>query len=167
MNSIATRATISFFLSGLLRFLPALLPLFFFIFLMLRPMNRLMGRPSPWAHPDILQIIWIGLAVIIGLILLWSFLAVLCWKFEIDDDKVHIARGVLNRRYTKIPYARIQNVEITRSLFDRLLGLSTLHIHTADSAASFREGRIPGLNRREATGLAEEILRRSNPRPSL
>lgn len=160
MTPISSRAILQFFLWGALRLL-IFLPLVAYPVYLTYTMSFVSSRgASTTAHP-VTILTWLFVALL-ALALLWSIFAVKCWRFDIAEDRVRTAHGVLNRRYMNIPYARIQNVEITRSLFERLLGLSTLRIHTAgDGGRSKPEAKIPGMLPAQASQIAEDILARS------
>lgn len=83
------------------------------------------------------------------------------YKFELKDDAFQKEYGILFKHYVSIPYEQIQNVDITRSVIDRLLGLSNLMIQTAGSEKVAAEGELPGLSRAEATRLCAELVRRA------
>ncbi len=102
---------------------------------------------------------------LIFLIFVGSYIwAKLCYRFylyEFTEDAVKIEHGVIHKRYISIPYERIQNVDIHRSLWDRILGLSDLQIQTAGYAGYIRmEGRIPGILPEEAERLREYLIKK-------
>ena len=72
--------------------------------------------------------------------------------------------------HEQFPYERIQNVDIYRGIFTRLLGLSDLQIQTAGMSATIgrygafgvaAEGRLPGISKEEAETLRDELIRRA------
>ena len=70
--------------------------------------------------------------------------------------------GIIYKKYVSIPYDRIQNVDIHRSLLARILGLSSLRIHTAGvGGMASAEGNLPGVSTEVAEQLREELLSRS------
>ncbi|MCY4577194.1 MAG: PH domain-containing protein [Candidatus Kaiserbacteria bacterium] len=56
------------------------------------------------------------------------------YKYELRENGFRKEYGVISKRYVTIPYEKIQNVEIRRSLFERMLGISELQIQTAGYA---------------------------------
>jgi putative membrane protein len=58
--------------------------------------------------------------------------------YELRADELVISAGVLTRRVQVVPYQRIQQIDIHRSLLAQLLGLTELRIDTAGS----KEGRV-------------------------
>src|SRR3989344_6458902 len=87
----------------------------------------------------------VGLSLVIGLIALFLFfiLSVLIvvevyarmsynrYLYELSSIEVKIERGIIWKKYTSIPYERVQNVEIRRGILARIFGFSTVDIETA------------------------------------
>jgi len=87
---------------------------------------------------------------------IWAKLTYKYYRYELDEEDFRKESGVIFKKYTTIPYERIQNINIQRGIIDRMLGLSSLKIFTAGSGgsgAAGAEGLLPGLSE----GLAEEI----------
>lgn len=53
------------------------------------------------------------------------------WTYRITDDKIEIKKGIIWRKYTVLPVARIQHVESANGVIQRALGLATVKIFTA------------------------------------
>jgi uncharacterized membrane protein YdbT with pleckstrin-like domain len=109
--------------------------------------------------------ILVGLPVLVLLIIgffVWAKLSYQFYKYALTDDGFRKELGVISKQYVTIPYEKIQNVDITRGIIDRLLGLSVLNIQTAGSSApaSSGEGRLPGLLHEDAEKLRDEIILR-------
>ncbi|MFX1570244.1 MAG: PH domain-containing protein [Promethearchaeota archaeon] len=93
--------------------------------------------------------------VVVLIIAFWYYyLYVKMFSFEILENDIIIRHGVFNRIRATIPYSRIQNINITNGVFDRMYNLFTVKIETAGSSAaaasaksgvSRPEGYIPGL----------------------
>ena len=87
------------------------------------------------------------------------------WRYELVDNALKIEKGIILKKYISVPYERIQNVDIHRGIFARILGLSDLHVQTAGYSGrkSFgeAEGKIPGLGRQVAEELREELVKRT------
>jgi uncharacterized membrane protein YdbT with pleckstrin-like domain len=112
--------------------------------------------------------------IVVGISIAGSFIwAKLSWRFyryELREDGFRKELGVIWKKYTTIPYERIQNVDIQRGLVARLLGLSDLQIQTAGSSAVYSryggrglgaEGVLPGVSREKAEELRDELIRRA------
>lgn len=83
------------------------------------------------------------------------------YRYALTDEGLKREFGIIYKRYTTIPYDRIQNVDIGRSLFSRILGLSDLHVQTAGASLGGAEITIPGLSKDTAFQLQAEVLERS------
>ncbi len=89
------------------------------------------------------------------------------YRFILDEFGLKISRGILSKEQTAIPYRQIQNVDIERSLLERLLGVSRLVIITAghdDSSNNkdITEGVLPILDKQRAVEIQEALLKRSS-----
>jgi membrane protein YdbS with pleckstrin-like domain len=60
------------------------------------------------------------------------------------------------RRLSVVPYGRMQFVDVVAGPFERMFGISTLHMHTAAAAS---DAVIPGLSREEAQRLRDALSR--------
>ncbi|MHC4416522.1 MAG: PH domain-containing protein [Planctomycetota bacterium] len=65
-------------------------------------------------------------------------------RYRFDDQGVTMAWGLLWRRETFLTYARIQDIHLSRGLFERWLGLGTINIQTAAGSSS-AEMAVVGL----------------------
>ncbi|MHC4347919.1 MAG: PH domain-containing protein [Planctomycetota bacterium] len=69
-------------------------------------------------------------------------------KYRFDDEGVTMAWGLLWRREIFLTYARIQDIHLSRGLFERWLSLGTINVQTA-SGSSSAEMAIVGLTEYE------------------
>lgn len=109
-------------------------------------------------------------AGIVGAWWLWVVVAVLAVAFvvlvwislrradahryaELDDDLV-VARGLLWRSVTVVPYGRIQFVDLDEGPMLRLFGLATLKLHTASATS---DAVLHGLTRDDAQALRARL----------
>jgi len=91
------------------------------------------------------------------------------YRYELGEDGFKKEMGIIWKKYVTIPYDRIQNIDITRGVMDRILGLSDLYIQTAGSSSQMvrnggvigAEGRLPGLLRDDAERIKDELIRRA------
>jgi putative membrane protein len=65
-------------------------------------------------------------------------------KYRFDDEGITMSWGLLWRREIFLTYARIQDIHLSRGLFERWLGLATINVQTA-SGSSSAEMAIVGL----------------------
>lgn len=81
--------------------------------------------------------------------------------------------GIVHKNHATVPFATIENININRTLIDRLLGLAHVEIETAGTSgnaqkdivagiAATAEGYIPGLSRQEAYDLRDLMLLRAH-----
>jgi uncharacterized protein len=89
-----------------------------------------------------------------GLVLLFLRNRFRTWAYCERADDLLVARGVLVSRLSVVPYGRMQFVEVTAGVAERMFGLSTVKLHTAAAAS---DARIPGLERAEATRLRDRL----------
>jgi membrane protein YdbS with pleckstrin-like domain len=76
------------------------------------------------------------------------------WRYQERHEDLIVARGVMVRRLSVVPYGRMQFVEVTAGPIERLFNLSTVKLHTAAAAS---DARIPGLEQSEATRLRDRL----------
>ena len=80
------------------------------------------------------------------------------FEYELTDDTFDIRSGVISRREREIPYRRIQNVDISRNVLQRLLGIAAVNLETAGGGST--EGAIRYVSPAEANRLQSELQRR-------
>lgn len=76
------------------------------------------------------------------------------WRYLERQEDLLVARGVMFRRQSVVPYGRMQFVDVTAGPAERLFGLSTVKLHTAAAAS---DARIPGLESQEAARLQDRL----------
>lgn len=110
-----------------------------------------------------------------GYFIILYLIAVLVYNhfyFAVEEEGFRIDYGIINKRHVTIPFQNIQNVNITRSIIDRALGIGRLEIESAGSASAFKrdvvggtkskaEGYLPGLNMKDAEHLHDLVLQKS------
>jgi putative membrane protein len=80
------------------------------------------------------------------------------FSYELTADTFDVTSGVLGRQEREIPYRRIQNVDLTRNLLHRLLGMSVLRIETAGGAST--EAELNFVDANEAARIQREVRSR-------
>ena len=103
-------------------------------------------RGTPYAA----LLIPLALLMIIAVAVLryWFF------RFRIEEDRIHIRQGILEKTSVELPFHRIQGISVERRPVDRLLGLVTVSLDTAGSETT--EGELPCVK----GDLAEELQTR-------
>jgi putative membrane protein len=78
--------------------------------------------------------------------------------------------GIIHQQRVSVPYDKIQNVNVTRSLVDRMLGMARVNIETAGSASiddryivggssSKAEAHLPGVTLEQAKKIHDLVVR--------
>ena len=63
-------------------------------------------------------------------------------RYRFDQEGVSVSSGFLWRREAYLTYARIQDIHVSRNIFERWLGLGTVQIQTASGSASAEESIV-------------------------
>jgi membrane protein YdbS with pleckstrin-like domain len=80
--------------------------------------------------------------------------AVRAWGYAERDLDLLVRHGLLIRRLSIVPYARMQYVDVTAGPLERAFGLATVQLHTAAAAS---DARVPGLPPAEAARLRDRL----------
>jgi uncharacterized membrane protein YdbT with pleckstrin-like domain len=106
--------------------------------------------------------------LIIGISYGFAILTYNNYLYELKPEGFYKESGVITKKYVTIPYERIQNVDINRNIFARILGLSDLHIQTAGMSFGYSnrgmlmpEGRVQGVSESEAMLIRDELIKRA------
>ena len=108
--------------------------------------------PAPWAFAVV------AVLSVVAAVLLVVFLAVLPpiryirWRYELHDDYLDIAKGIIWRKRYIIPFIRVQNTDTRQGPILRAFGLSSVTVATAAG-----EHVIPGL----ANDVADQVRDRA------
>jgi membrane protein YdbS with pleckstrin-like domain len=99
------------------------------------------------------------------------------WFYEFTKDNLKIERGIIWKRYSNVPYERVQNVDIRRGIIARMLGFSSVMIQTAGysgaapgwqmrfgraryNSAMNTEGYIPAVDTEGAEKIRDFLMKR-------
>jgi putative membrane protein len=93
-----------------------------------------------------------------GAVAAWQTAYYRRYEYELTEDTFDIFSGVLSRREREIPYDRIQNVSIDRSVFQRFVGLATVELETAGGEGA--EAALRYVSEDEAKRLQDELSER-------
>ncbi|MPZ26862.1 MAG: PH domain-containing protein [Micromonosporaceae bacterium] len=80
--------------------------------------------------------------------------AVFAWGYAERERDLLVRHGLLIRRLSIVPYARMQFVDVTAGPLERTFGLATVQLHTAAAAS---DARVPGLPPPEASRLRDRL----------
>ncbi|WP_432836957.1 PH domain-containing protein [Dactylosporangium sp. CA-092794] len=76
------------------------------------------------------------------------------WGYAERAEDLLVRHGLLIRRLSIVPYARMQFVDVTAGPIERAAGLATVTLHTAAAAS---DAIVPGLEAAEATRLRDRL----------
>ena len=106
---------------------------------------------------------WVALAVTIpfafmGIVVApwWRYIVA---RWDVSDSAVCSRKGWWTTQFRIAPLARLQTVYTTRTLFERWLGLATVHASTASAQGTVE---IRGLNLADAEALAQHLIAIAN-----
>jgi membrane protein YdbS with pleckstrin-like domain len=80
--------------------------------------------------------------------------AVKAWGYAERDNDLLVRHGLVIRRLSIVPYARMQFVDVTAGPLERAFRLATVQLHTAAAAT---DAKIPGLPPEEASRLRDRL----------
>jgi putative membrane protein len=129
----------------------------------------ILGILSAFAEFGILAFVgaylFVYILIIIGVAEIYARMAYNRWFYEFTPDQLRFERGIIWKKYTNIPYERIQNVDITRGIIARIFGFSTVNIQTAGATympnkAAWAEGYLPGVSIEEAEHIREFVVKK-------
>lgn len=80
------------------------------------------------------------------------------YTYGIKSETFDVASGVVGRRTREIPHRRIQNVDVTRSFWQKLFGVATVRIETAGGGST--EALLAFVADREAKRLQQALRER-------
>ena len=106
----------------------------------------------------LLNITWILGTIIV--LLVWGVLSWLRFTYRIEEDQLVIEQGVLMRQKLYISKDRIQVIDITSGILQRMFGLVEVQVKTAGSGS--KEAKISAVTKSVARELREK-LRKEKP----
>lgn len=75
--------------------------------------------------------------------------------YRIDERLLQAVRGWLVHVDTQVPFVRVQHIDVTRSLLDKMFGTASLVVHTAGTHNSMV--RVDGLAPDKAVDMRDAI----------
>ena len=79
-------------------------------------------------------------------------------RWEVGEDVIYTRAGWIARAWQLVPVNRIQTVDHTQAMLERVFDVATLQVQTASYAGS---STIEGLDAEEARVLSEELAARA------
>ncbi|BCJ63159.1 PH domain-containing protein [Polymorphospora rubra] len=80
--------------------------------------------------------------------------AVRAWGYAERDHDLLVRHGLLVRRLSIVPYARMQFVDVSAGPLERAFDLANVQLHTAAAAS---DAKVPGLRPAEASRLRDRL----------
>jgi putative membrane protein len=104
-------------------------------------------------------LLWIApiLAVVVLLAAVAGFFSWYFTRFVIDDEELRIETGAVFKKSTKIPFERLQAVDIVQPLVARIFGLAELRLDAGNSTTKLRY-----LTRSKASRFRDYLLARAH-----
>ncbi|MFM9995220.1 MAG: PH domain-containing protein [Phycisphaerales bacterium] len=108
---------------------------------------RTIERPDPALMT---YYVLVSLLTLVGfpIVLLASYIRYRTLRYRFDDEGVSMSVGLLFKKEILLTYRRIQDIHVSRNLFERWLGLASISIQTA-SGASGTEMTLVGIREPE------------------
>ena len=107
-------------------------------------------EPAGWVFAVVAAIVIVyAIALVVWLVVLPP-IRHMRWRYELSDDYLDIARGIVWRKRFIIPFIRVQNTDTRQGPVLRAFGLSSVTVATAAG-----EHEIPGLGIEEAEQLRD------------
>lgn len=162
MNKLHLGARWLFRVSGLLFMIPAAVALVY-----MGSIAALAMKTTDSLNADGFGLSWIVvLLVVIVMIIFIEIYARLTysnWRYEFTEHNLKLERGIIWKKYSNIPYERVQNVDVSRGILARMLGFSTVDIQTAGASYSARgipqsEGHIPAVGVKHAEEIRDFLM---------
>jgi hypothetical protein len=118
----------------------------------------------------VFTLVGVVIAVVLGEI--YAKLSYKNWKYELSSRDVKLERGIIWKKYSAIPFERVQNIDIRRGILARMLGFSTLNIqtagyHVAAQGGAVSEGYIPAVSIKEAEYIREFLIKKIGTKQGL
>ncbi|WP_227995025.1 PH domain-containing protein [Oceanobacillus sp. CFH 90083] len=101
-------------------------------------------------------IVMIAVPIIIGLILLFSFLSWFRFTYQLEEDQLRIERGILIRKKRTLSKHRIQSIDLSQNVIHRIFGLTKVAIETAGNDSS-TDAALSAVIMQDGTMLHDEL----------
>lgn len=99
--------------------------------------------------------LWLPLLILPALLVEWYRCRTL--RYRLDEEELVVTTGRWFRGERHIPYARIQNIDLTQGVLHRLLDVGEIEIETASGAHA--EARLVVLSRQAERQLRDAVAR--------
>ncbi len=99
-------------------------------------------------------------AIIVVLILAGSFFNWLRFVYWLEDDEFRVEHGVFIRKKRYIPLERIQSIQITEGVLQRIFGLVKVRVETAGGSGLEAEAELVAVTKQEAKEIQDYIKKK-------
>lgn len=105
--------------------------------------------------------VMLGFAALFILTIITNWLWKKAYYFEFFPDYIQLKTGIISKKESHLPYKAIQDVTVSRGVFERMLGLSTVIITNAAQFSQSSQNSsaivIPGQPREKAEELSKVL----------
>jgi uncharacterized membrane protein YdbT with pleckstrin-like domain len=113
-----------------------------------------------------IAILWVILLVVAFFIFLAGWLEYIRYQIFIDQQSIKINRGIIREEQIGVPFRRVKEAAIERSILDQLIGISNLVMTVLgeeDGKNFSQESKIilPALDKKIALNIQDVILKRA------
>lgn len=114
------------------------------------------GTSSQWVNIKIylvcILLCWLIVPIFVAI---WYWLVIRSRTFELTTQRLKTTEGVLNRHTDELELYRVKDTTMSQDVFQRMLGLATLHLTTSDPTTPKLD--IPSVKIKQANLVREEI----------
>lgn len=113
--------------------------------------SALSGQDGVWRTLGVV-LPWAALVLAVLLTLTFPTLSARRWRWRLDDAELDLRHGVLTDVRTIVPVARIQHVDVRRSIWAQMAGVASVVVHTAAGTTE-----IPALTEHDAALVRDRL----------
>ncbi len=96
-----------------------------------------------------------GIGILLGVLLLWGILSWFRFTYRVEEGSLKIEYGVLVHKKLDIPSQRIQVIDVSSGIIQRIFGLVSLKVQTAGQSSE--ETEISAITRDEADRIQNDL----------
>ena len=116
------------------------------------------GNRSPFAIIGILTLALVILLLMLG----YEYLYWKNFEYSIESDGLKLISGVISKNDRDIPLKRIQNVDVSRNIVQRILGIAQVNVETAGGGKT--EATLKYLDHSDAEQMQQRVRELKNRR---
>lgn len=114
------------------------------------------GRPSQVTNIKTFIICGLLFWLIVPILIAgWRWLILRCKKYELTTQRLRTSYGVISRYTDELELYRIKDTTLTQNVFQRIMGLATIHIKTSDPSTPLIS--IDSITASQAKTIREQI----------